>query len=371
MRIGIDGSPMLAVRGGVGRYASDLLRALLDLKEDLEFVCYVRPGALRSGKSSPLGDRWPENPSLRWVEAGPTAIRWRGTLDRLDLYHGINFKMQTRGRYGGVVTIHDLWLDRYPQYSKKLLGQWASFYRTRRTARRARKVITISQHSASEIQTLYGLPPDRIAIVHNGVSQTFQPNQDPESFADLRKRLAIPDRGVILFVGGANPRKNHQALLRAYAFGLRRLERYSLVMVGDSSDRFGDIRITAHGLGIDHRVSCVGHVPVDDLKLLYSHAELFVFPSIYEGFGMPVLEAMACGAPVITSSTTSLPEVAGDAAILVNPEDENDLADAMTMVLEHPSLRETLKQKGFQRAKLFTWEDAAARTMAVYRDLCQ
>ncbi len=371
MRIGIDGSPILAAWGGVGRYASHLLRALLDLKEDLEFVCYVRPGALRSGTSSPLGDRWPENPSLRWVEAGPTAIRWRGTLDRLDLYHGINFKMQTRGRYGGVVTIYDLWLERYPQYSKKFLGQWPSFYRTRRTARRARKVITISQHAASEIVTLYGLPPDRVAVVHAGVSQDFRPNQDPEAFADLRQRLEIPEQRFILFVGGANPRKNHRALLRAYTRRLPRLERYGLVMVGDPSDRFGDIRITARGLGIDHRVSCVRYVPVDDLKLLYSHAELFVFPSIYEGFGMPVLEAMACGAPVITSSTTSLPEVAGDAAILVNPEDENDLADAMTMVLEDPSLREALKQKGFQRAKLFTWEDAAARTMAVYRDLCQ
>ena len=371
MRIGIDGSPMLAAWGGVGRYASHLLRALLDLKEDLEFVCYVRPGALRSGKSSPLGDRWPENPSLRWVEAGPTAIRWRGTLDRLDLYHGINFKMQTRGRYGGVVTIYDLWLERYPQYSKKLLGQWPSFYRTRRTARRARKVITISQHAASEIVTLYGLPPDRVAVVHAGVSQDYRPNQDPESFADLRQRLEIPEQRFILFVGGANPRKNHRALLRAYACSLPRLERYGLVMVGDPSDRFGDIRMTAHGLGIDHRVIFVGHVAADDLTLLYSHADLFVFPSSYEGFGMPVLEAMACGAPVITSSTTSLPEVAGDAAVLVNPEDTEQLARSIVEVLENQALQKDLRERGFERARLFTWEKAAARTIELYRECCR
>src|SRR5579885_3096360 len=136
MRIGIDANPIIGDRGGVGWHTYNLVRAMLDLKEDLDLLCYVKPGAARRGKLPP----WPEGERARWVESGRTMMGWRGLLDRLDLYHGTNFKMPTTGRCGGVVTSHDLWLDRHPQYSAKLFGQRASFYRTRRTARRARKV---------------------------------------------------------------------------------------------------------------------------------------------------------------------------------------------------------------------------------------
>jgi glycosyltransferase involved in cell wall biosynthesis len=142
------------------------------------------------------------------------------------------------------------------------------------------------------------------------------------------------------------------------------------VLVGDIHHRFGDLLQTARTLGLERRVVCTGRLPIEDIRLLYSHADLFVFPSIYEGFGMPVLEAMACGAPVITSNRTALPEVAGDAAVLVNPEDAEELGEAMVRVLEDQTLRATLKEKGLKRAKQFTWERAARQTMALYRELC-
>lgn len=367
MRVGFDGNPILGNRGGVGWYTYCLLRALLDLKEDVEFVGYVKPGSLRTG----VLKEWETDSRLRWVEAGRLMMRWHGALDRLDLYHGTNFKMRTVGQHGGLVTIYDLWLDRHPEYSAKLFGQWASFYRTRRTARRARKVITISESSARDIESLYGLPREHIIVIPCGVSGGFRPDLDKTAMTQLRCRLGLTTDRFILFVGGADPRKNHQTLLKAYARRLVKLKAYSLVLVGDSVHRFGNFMDTIRAYGLDGRAVCAGRLSVADLRVLYSHADLFVFPSVYEGFGMPVLEAMACGAPVITSNTTALPEVAGEAAVLVNPEDAEELADAIVRVVEDLTLRDALRAKGFERAKQFTWERAAQRTLAVYRDVCE
>jgi glycosyltransferase involved in cell wall biosynthesis len=142
------------------------------------------------------------------------------------------------------------------------------------------------------------------------------------------------------------------------------------VLVGDIRHRFGDMQQTAMTLGLERRVHCTGRLPLADIRLLYANADLFVFPSLYEGFGMPVLEAMACGAPVVTSNRTALPEVAGDAALLVNPEDIAELGDTLVRVLEDRALQSALREKGFERARQFTWEKAARRTHALYRELC-
>ncbi len=366
MRVGLDANPLLGDRGGVGWLTYHLLRALVALKEELELVAYVKPGWLVNGQ--PVG--WEPISQLRWVEAGLWTMRWRGTLDRLDLYHGTNFKLKTEGRYGGVVTIPDLWLDRHPQYSRKVFGQRASFYRARRMAWRARKVITISQHSAKDIRSLYGLPLERIAVIPCGVSDDFRPSRDPRAVEDLRRRIGFTADKFILFIGGADPRKNHATLVEAFAGRAKQLKSHALVLVGDRVHQFGSYMSTVRAYGLEAQVVCPGRLSSEDLRLLYSAAELFVFPSIYEGFGMPVLEAMACGAPVVTSNTTSIPEVAGDAAIFVNPLDARELGEAMVRVLSNKQLREGLRAKGFERVKQFTWERAARRTVEVYGEVC-
>jgi glycosyltransferase involved in cell wall biosynthesis len=143
------------------------------------------------------------------------------------------------------------------------------------------------------------------------------------------------------------------------------------VLAGDSTHRFGNMTRTVAQCGMEGRVVCPGRLPIEDIVRLYSHADLFVFPSLYEGFGMPVIEAMACGAPVVTSDRTALPEVAGDAALLVNPESDEELAETMVRILRDASLRESLRAKGFERARQFTWERAARQTLAVYKELCK
>ncbi len=367
MRIGIDAAPLVGDRGGVGWHTFHLLRALLNLKEDIEFVGYVRPGSLGRIRC----EEWDGGLTLRWAEAGQWAVRGMGARDGLDLYHGTNFKMQTTGRFGGIVTIHDMWMDRFPQYSRKLFGQRSSFNRTKRSTWKARKVITVSEYSAHDIATLYDLPREKIVVVYNGVSDDFRPLSDLPAVAQLRQRFGWQTNRFILFAGGADPRKNHRTLLEAYAMRAAELQSHCLVMVGNPTHRFGDIQDTVKRLELDDRVVCVGHLSVDELRVLYAHADVFTFPSLYEGFGMPVLEAMACGTPVITSTTTSLPEVAGEAAMLVDPQSPEQLANALVRVLHNASLRDELRAKGLERAKQFTWERAARETLSVYREICQ
>jgi glycosyltransferase involved in cell wall biosynthesis len=159
--------------------------------------------------------------------------------------------------------------------------------------------------------------------------------------------------------------------VRALARRADEFKGHRLVLAGDSTHRFGSMAETIAQCGVKGRVVCPGRLPVEDIVRLYSHADLFVFPSLYEGFGMPVVEAMACGAPVVTSNRSSLPEVAGDAALLVNPESDEELAEAMARILRDASLRESLRRKGFERAKQFTWERAARQTLEVYRKCCK
>lgn len=366
MRIGIDAASIVGDKGGVGWHTYHLLRSLLALDEQVEYVGYLRPGSLQGGR--PEG--WPVHDRLRWVETPRWLMPWRGAWDRLDLYHGPNFKMHTTGRSGGIVTIHDLWLARHPEYSRKLLGQTGSSRRAMATANRARRVVAVSEFSASEIAALYGIPRERVIVIHNGVSEEFAPVLDEQAMTASMQRWAIPSAGFILFVGGADPRKNHRVFLQAVARSRSQLGGRAIVLVGDAEHQQGSYLATARSLGLEQEVRCTGRLDREDLRRLYSHADVFVFPSLYEGFGMPVLEAMACGAPTITSSTSSLPEVAGDAAVLVDPEDVEALGAAMVNVLSDQALRQLLRKRGFERARLFTWQRAALRTSALYRELC-
>jgi len=366
MRIGFDANPMVGDRGGIGWHSYHLLRTMLAQQEGIDFVAYARPGAVPPDSVK----EWPGVEKLQWVNSSRWGMRNRGASDRLDLYHGANFRMQTVGRYGGVVTIHDLWLDRNPQYSKKMLGQWPSAFKTRHTALRARKAITVSEFSARELVELYGLKREHIRVIPNGVSEDFTPRRDDRAMAELRKRIGLTSERYVLFIGGADPRKNHQIFLEAAEMVRKKLGPRMLVLAGSSIHPFGNYEESARRRSLTEQVLCPGRVSTNDLQLLYSYADLFVFPSLYEGFGIPVLEAMACGVPVVTSNSTALAEVAGDAAVLVDPRDANALGEAMLRVLDDEPFRSSLKAKGVERVKQFSWQLAATKTITLYRELC-
>ena len=367
MKIGIDASPIIGDRGGIGWHTYYLLQTMLASKQDVDFVGYLRPGSALPEEIQ----GWPGSDHLHCVHASKWSMTRRGTADRLDLYHGTNFRMHTTGRYGGIVTVHDLWLERFPEYSPKFFGQRLSSHKTKRTVRRARKVVTVSQFSAHELMDLFGLSAEQIAVIPNGVSDEFFPRRDDAAMIALKQRIGLTAPRFILFVGGADPRKNHGVFLEAASLVRRDLEERTLVLVGSGTHAFGAYERTAKSYGLADRVLCPGRLSVEDLRLLYSYTDLFVFPSLYEGFGMPVLEAMGCGAPVITSKTTALGEVAGDAAVLVDPRNPGELGAAITKVLENEPLRALLKERAQVRVKQFRWQQAAAKTLELYSALCQ
>ena len=366
MRIGIDAAPAVQTRGGVGTYTRCLLKALVAQGEGHQFLAYVP----RERAFDHIMQECSPRERVTWVEVTRVPGRGHGKTDGLDLYHGTNFKAHISGRFGAVLTIHDVWLDRHPEYSKKLFGQRLSFIRTRRSALKAARVIAVSQFTADEIHALYGIPPDRISVVHNGVSPEFFPQHDGVEFSQLRERVGMSREPFLLFLGGAEPRKNHDTLFRAYAHNPALFKNYILVVVGNPVNRCGSVMETAQALGIADRVVLPGAVFTEELRLLYSHAHLFVFPSVYEGFGLPVLEAMACGTPVVASDGTAIQEVAGDAAVLVPHNDPDALGQAMVGLLNNSESRVVMVQRGFDRVRQFTWEEAARRTLDVYREVC-
>jgi len=366
VRIGLDVSPLLGLRAGVGTYVEHLVKSLVMAAPQDQFYLYC-PQLL------PLADsQWlAQHRNVILIRCPRFLLKWRTHRDKVDVFHGMNFKLRGSGRYGGVVTIYDLSRDRLPLPSRKLFGQRWSFLRTRRMAKKASRVVTISTHSAADIVELYGVPRERIAIVYPAASPDFYQVVDPDAQASVKARYGIRREAFVLSGGGTELRKNIVGLTEAFGRAPRLRQKLNLVVVGGMERGADSIREAVRRARLEEAVIFPGHVPLEDLRVLYSSCALFAFPSLYEGFGMPVLEAMACGAPVVSSKAASLPEVAGDAALLVDPLDVEGLAEAMTRVIEDAGLRENLRRRGALRVKVFSWEQSAREQLRVYQELAQ
>jgi glycosyltransferase involved in cell wall biosynthesis len=291
----------------------------------------------------------------------PLALAAASYRDGLDVLH-VQYVGPPRHRGARVVTLHDLTFLRFPE-SFPASQRWRLRWLTPANARRAAVVIAGSEHAKRDIHATYGIPPERIAVIHHAPDPRFRPVRDDA----VLRRLGIR-APYVLSVGRLNPRKNLPALLRAFERMRPRLrEPVQLVIAGQPdfrADRF-DALVGASPWRAD--VIRTGYVSDEDLPALYSGAALFVFPSLAEGFGLPPLEAMACGTPVICSHASSLPEVVGDAALLVAPDSVEEMAAALLRVLGEPHLRATLARRSLERAARFTWQAAAQQTLDVYR----
>ncbi|MEX2493496.1 MAG: glycosyltransferase family 1 protein [Nitrospirales bacterium] len=363
MRIGFDAGPILSSYSGIGQYVRGLFPAMFNLSQASEWVGYT------SSKIS--ADVFPLHSHVSWKYP---ESRWGFRLvspkqDRLQIFHGTNFKAPDYGQQRTVVTIHDLWLSRNPQYSKKLFGEAIATWKLGLRAKRVSRIIAVSQFSAREIQEVFDLPSEQIAVIYHGCSPDMFLEREVRKFQEIRARLQIPARPYILFVGGAEPRKNHRVLFEAFSRSATLVKSYSLVAVGEVQTRGASLVGTARQLGISDFVCCPGYVSIDDLRMLYSHAEAFVFPSLYEGFGIPLLDAMACGVPIITGTGSALPEVAGEAALYVNAQDPDQLSAELEGLVSDRGLQERLRSKGFERVKQFTWDRAAQETLTLYQEV--
>jgi len=303
---------------------------------------------------------WPHAAPLRIPFALPWAL-WR---ERADVAHFTYIKPPFCP-CPAVVTVHDISYEVFPEYFHPFALQRMRLM-IPHAARTAAEVVTISQASKQELVERYRLDPARITVTMLAASAAFRVI-DAQVARQASARFALRER-YLLAVGNLQPRKNLQRLLEAFA-SLRRAERipHQLVLVGQKGWMGQTIASEVERLGIAADVLLTGYVSEDELVALYNRAELFIYPSVYEGFGLPILEAMACGAPVITSNTTSMPEVAGEAALLIDPLSQAELQAAMVRICDDSDLRRTMREAGQQRASCFSWERMAAETMCVYR----
>ena len=357
-------------QAGVSRYTEALVRELPNVGPDEQYVVFT------GGERPPVSRGF--DPGIEWVHSRlPTGkpearILWEQTVGttiarrhRLDLIHApVNVTPLVTGA-PRVVTIHDIAFHLYPEQYPGAKQRYLRLM-TRLSVQRATRVIAVSEATRQDVIRYYGAKPSQVVTVPNGVPADYHP-LPPDEVAEFRAREGLPER-FILFVGTLQPRKNLETLLRAYAQVADDIG-WELVVVGATGWAYDPIFETARSLGLAERVRFAGYVPGEDLPRWYNAAGMFVYPSLYEGFGLPLLEAMACGTPVIAANTSSLPEVVGDAGLLVDPRDADELAGAIRRLAESASLREDLSARGRQRAAAYSWRRTAEETLAVYRDV--
>lgn len=285
---------------------------------------------------------------------------------RVDLLHSMAFVAPVAHRGPSVVTIYDLSFLRFPGHFRR----WNRFYLstfTKISARKADHLIAISKSTARDITRLLGVSEERVSVVYCGVEPNYR-RLPPEQVDEFRRERGLPQR-MILYLGTIEPRKNLPRLLEAYRMLVRgwpSADCPHLVIAGAKGWMWQDVFAQVDALGPDARIAFPGYVPAAELPWWYNAAEVFVYPSTYEGFGLPVLEAMACGAPVVSSNSSSLPEVVGDGGLMVRPDDADGLAQAIGCVLKDPGLREDLRERGLRQAGQFSWDKAGRETLAVY-----
>jgi glycosyltransferase involved in cell wall biosynthesis len=350
---------------GINWYIRNLLTHLPRFDHDNRYTAFIGDGRFTSpGLALRLSWLPTFRPVVRilWEQVvQPFALR----KERVDLLHALAFVTPLLSPCPSVVTIHDLSFLLYPEGFKRSKRFYLGLF-TRLSARRARCIIAVSESTKRDVVRLLGVSPEEVEVVYSGIDEVFRPlNED--QVAVFRSKRGLPER-FILFVGTIEPRKNVTRLIEAFAT-LRPCDPAPLKLVigGAKGWFYEDVFARVEELGLEGQVMFPGYIPVSELPLWYNAAELFVYPSLYEGFGLPPLEAMACGTPVVAANTSSLPEVVGEAGLTVDPLDVEGLAEAMRQVLSNEILWQEMRERGLQRAKGFSWTKTAQETVQVYR----
>lgn len=373
MRIGVDYTAAAHQGGGIGRYTRGMIKALTRLDGKNEYRLFV------AGRGGPFGQAyWPSNVRLRIVHLSQrnlTRIWQRLCLPLpvevftgpLDIFYSPDFVLPPVWRARTLLTVHDLSFVRYPQTVDPHLHRYLNVA-VPRSVRRADHILADSQNTARDLIELWSVPPEKVSVLYSGVEFHFRPVTDEAELARVRKRYGLPQH-FILSVGTLQPRKNYERLIQAFSQLRATTEDrpYHLVVAGGKGWLYESIFDYVRELGLEEEVLFAGFVADEDLPALYNLADLFAFPSLYEGFGLPALEAMACGTPVVCSDASSLPEVAGDAALLVDPLDVEGWVEAMERALREEELRRELVARGLAQARRFTWERAAGELLEICR----
>ena len=367
MRVAIDARKLHDF--GIGTYIRNLLRQLARLDSETEYVLLCREPDMGVAAELGVNFRTVLEPSPNYSFREQLHVPWVLLRERPDVFHAPHYVLPPGVRCRSVVTIHDTIHLTFPQYlpnraayAYARASMWAA-------ARRSDRILTVSEASKRDILRFFHVPPEKVVVVHNGIDERFSREPLAEDVARVRERYQL-DQRFVLYVGNIKPHKNLVRLIEAFhALREHGLEDLKLLIIGDEISRLPALRRAVHEHKLHKHVRFLGYLPDDKLAILYRLAAVFVFPSLYEGFGLPPLEAMASGTPVVTSNVSSLPEVTGDAAVLVDPYDTHSIMAGMRRVLTDPALASEMRRKGLLRASEFSWERSVAKTRDLYREI--
>ncbi len=375
LKIGIDYTAALKQSGGIGRYTRGLITSLAGLDDSNLYTLMSTPDAPPAGlrdfdrhpnfrsKRYPLPERWL---TIGWHRFYlPVPVEW--FTSSLDLFHSPNFILPPARHAKTLLTVHDLSFIRHPQGAVNSLRRWLEKVVPRSLAR-ADHVLADSLSTRQDLMEIFNVAAEQITVVGAGVEARFQPVTDPTTLQTVRERNHLPDEPFILSLGTLEPRKNFTGLIDAFNQSPVR-ETHHLVIAGGKGWLYEPIFAAAQASPVADRIHLTGFVADADLPALYSLADIFAYPSHYEGFGIPIIEAMACGTPVVCANNSSLPEVAGEAALQISAADTLTLAHALHRLAADHILYQKLIEAGFRQARQFTWSAAAQRLLAVYRRL--
>ena len=361
---------------GVGTYIRNVVRTLARLDRESDYFLVGLPGKV--DECGPLPANFHAVPLADLENTAKGGLEFRAIVRRLgcDLVHIPHLFWIPRGLpCPYVVTVHDLLEHMRGSRDGSNLRRNLHLQLTRRALRKAARILAVSQFTRNEVQRVFSVPDDRIEVVYNAIDERFLHGHATQADRDLIAERYQVNYPFLLYAGAIRPHKNVVRTIEAFSALKSELEKeqklldLKLIIIGDDLSGHPGLRRTVVRSGVQNDVRFLGFVPIEVLRIFYDVAKVFVFPSLYEGFGLPPLEAMAHGTPVITSNTSSLPEVAGNAALLVNPENVFEIQRALQKALLDPVLRGRMKERGYQQAQRFSWTNSVERILAIYREV--
>jgi len=369
LRIAIDARKLRDF--GIGTYLRNILIELSRLDRTTEYVVLCRPDDMDSGDV--LGQNFRMVPETAPTYSVAEQIRIPLALARegVRMVHEPHYVLPPAIRCRSVVTIHDCIHLMFPQYLPGKLAYWYARSSMWSASRQADRILTVSEASKRDILRFFNVPAEKVVVIYNAIDERFLAPPDPQRMDLVRQRYQL-DHPFVLYVGNIKPHKNIERLIAAFAVARARCgDDLKLIIIGDEISKYPGLRQSVHKHKLDKHVRFLGFQPQETLAAVYRLARAFVFPSLYEGFGLPPLEAMACGTPVVTSNVSSLPEVAGGAARLVDPYDVGAIADGIVDAVTDETLRAEMITRGYARARSFSWAQSVRRMHEIYMEVAK
>ncbi len=368
-RIGIDARKLHDF--GIGTYIRNLLKQLARIDQATEYVLLCRPCDVSVVNQLGVNFRAVPEASSNYSIGEQLRIPLVLKRESVHLFHAPHYVLPPLAQCKSVVTIHDVIHLLFPQYLPSRLAYAYARASLWAAVRRSDRILTVSETSKNDILRRFKVAAEKVVVIYNAIDERFNVEPSEEQVERVRQRYQL-DEQFVLYVGNIKPHKNLERLIEAFDL-LRRggFEHLRLLIIGDEISKYPALRRTVHVHKLHKSVRFLGFVPIETLAVLYRLADVFVFPSLYEGFGLPPVEAMASGAPVVTSNVSSLPEVVGEAALLVDPYDPESIADGMRQVLTDDALRETLRARGFAKAQQYSWQRSVEQVHRIYMEVLQ